>query len=310
MTKFPILRIGQTSLVKVIDFESASILIKLEGENPTGSIKDRACVSLIQHKIHSGELEPGAELLDASSGNMACSIAYFGRLLGFMTTVVVSSKLTESKREFLKIYGANVISLGSFTIEGNQHCRNMINSKPHLKYCFLDQLHNWANPKGYYDTLAPELIVDCSNISALVGSLGSGGSLYGTGSFLKERLPNIMIIPVQATHGTRLPGVGSFDDGDYITPFIFQGFKESLFTDPVKVSMQDALKWTAFLRDQGIFCGLSTGAAFSASIMAVKRFKLVGNVVVLSGDSGWKNMDQLINLDPLPQNRNLLDHDC
>jgi [CysO sulfur-carrier protein]-thiocarboxylate-dependent cysteine synthase len=299
--------VGNTRLIRIVNFERSSIYIKLEGENPTGSIKDRACINLILDQIANGGLKSGMTLLDASSGNMACSLAYFGRLLGFKTSVVVSSKLTESKKQFLQIYGANIILKGDFTIEGNQFCRGLVESNTENTYCFLDQLHNWVNPQSYEKSLGPEILKDCPEINCLIGSLGSGGSLYGTGSFLKQHVPKLCVIPVEAALGTKIPGTGSFDDGDYITPFISEGFSKGLFSKSVKITLRNALIGAAFLRDHGIFCGLSTGAAFSATILAVKHQEISGNVVVLSGDSGWKNMDQLRAIDPIARSRDPLD---
>jgi len=290
-------RVGRTRLIELCSFDEARIFIKLEGDNPTGSIKDRACLNLIREQRASGTLKSGMTLLDASSGNMACALAYFGRLLGFPTTVVVSSKLTTSKREFLEIYGAEIITIGDFTIDGNRYCRRLIESESGPNFCFLDQLHSWANPQAYFNDLGPEIKAACPEIALLIGPLGSGGSLFGTGSYLKQHLPDLVIIPVQAAKGTKLPGVGGFDDGDYVTPFIEKGYADGLFAEPVKISQRDALIGNAFLRDMGFFCGPSTGGALSAALVAVKVGHVRGNVVILSGDTGWKNMDRLREMD-------------
>jgi len=143
--------VGNTPHVRVRarGAEGARIHIKLEGCNPTGSLKDRPCLHMIREAIKSGALRPGMTLLDSSSGNMACSIAFYGRLMGYPTTVVVNSKLTADKRNFLLYYGARLIQKGDFTIEGNRHCREMLLGEAEEKYCFLDQLHNWDNPRAH-----------------------------------------------------------------------------------------------------------------------------------------------------------------
>jgi cysteine synthase len=287
--------IGNTPNVLVRSPESveACIFVKLEGHNPTGSIKDRACVYLIRDVQKRGELRDGVTLLDASSGNMACAIAFYGRLLGYPTMVVANSKLTMEKRNFIEYFGATLLQVGDFTIEGNRHCRELIEREGPGKYCFLDQLHNWANPQAHYETTGPEILRDFPDVALVVGSLGSGGALLGTAQYLKEKRPQVKIVAVQSLPGTKLPGTGSFDDGDYVTPFIEKG-RSGIFDHTIKISEQDAVRRTIHLRDQGVFGGLQTGGVLHAALTAVKEFGVSGNVVILSGDVGWKNMEKLL----------------
>lgn len=273
----------------------AALFCKLEGCNPTGSIKDRAGVRLLRENLEAGRLRPGISVLDASSGNMGCSLAYFGRLLGYPTTVVSSSKLTEDKRGFMRYFGATVETVGDFTIEGNRLCREMAEREPD-RYCFLDQLHSWGNPQAHYETTGPEILESFPEIGLLVGSLGSGGSLFGTAKLLKEKRPGLLVTAVQAAPGTRLPGTGAFDDGDYVTPFIRQGYDSGLFDLCLKVDAGAAAARTRQLRDQGVFAGLQTGGVFEAAVRSVRELEITGEVVILSGDSGWKNMEKLLAL--------------
>lgn len=286
--------VGNTPHVRLQCGEPAGAMVhlKLEGYNPTGSIKDRAGVSLIRDGLERGRLRPGMTLLDASSGNMGCAIAYFGRLLGYAAKVVSSSKLTDDKRAFMRYFGAEVEKVGDFTIEGNRLCRDMASAKPD-RYCFLDQLHSWVNPQAHLETTGPEILADFPAIAMLVGSLGSGGSLFGTAQFLKQERPGVIVIAVQAEPGTRLPGTGAFDDGDYVTPFIQRGFDEGLFDRRFKVNYASAVEKTRELRDRGIFAGLQTGGVCHAAVSCAQEMGLEGDIVVLSGDSGWKNMEKL-----------------
>lgn len=269
--------------------------VKLEGANPTGSVKDRAGLAMLRQVVDSGALCPGATLLDASSGNMACSLAYFGRALGRPVRVVVSSKLTEDKRRFLEFYGAEVVKVGDFTIEGNQWCRELLEREGPERWCFLDQLHNWANPRAHYDATGPEILDDFPEVEMVVGSLGSGGTLYGAGRFLKDRVPGVRVVAVESAPGTRIPGTGSFCEGDYVTPFIARGRAE-VFDHVVRVTLDDAGRRTLELRDQGVFCGLQTGGVYQAALEAARELGVRGDVVVISGDSGWKNVDRLLPL--------------
>jgi cysteine synthase len=272
---------------------AARLWIKLEGRNPTGSVKDRACISLLRDALRCGALRPGMTVLDASSGNMACSLAYFGRILGHKVTVVCGSKLTADKASFIRFFGAELIRHGHITLEGNQLCREQILSAAPDRYCFLDQLHNWANPKAAYETMGPEILADFPDVAAVAGSLGSGGTMYGTARYLKDRNSPAVVITTEANAGTKLPGTGGFDDGDYMTPFIEKGFAEMLFARRQKISYADAVSRTRQLADQGFFVGLQTGGVVQAAIDAARALDISGDIIVISGDSGWKNMDAL-----------------
>ncbi|HEU0076680.1 MAG TPA: cysteine synthase family protein [Longimicrobiaceae bacterium] len=288
--------VGRTPHVRVRSHRvpDARLHVKLEGWNPTGSVKDRAGLRMIREAQESGALRPGMTLLDASSGNMACALAYFGRLLGHPTTLVVSSKLTQDKRSFLRYYGAMLHQVGDFTIEGNRFCRELVEREEPGRYCFFDQLHNWANPRAHYETTGPEILADFPEVEVVVGSLGSGGTLYGTALYLKERRPEVRVVAVQAAAGTKIPGTGSFDDGDYVTPFIRRGFDDGLFDRVVRVSEADAVGGTLLLRDQGVFAGIQTGGVLHAAETAARDLGATGDVVFISGDSGWKNVDKLL----------------
>lgn len=289
--------VGNTPHVRVRTERApgARVYLKLEGCNPTGSVKDRACVRMIQDSLDHGALRPGKTLLDASSGNMACAIAYFGRLLRYPAELVVSSKLTAEKKDFLLYYGAKLHQVGDFTIEGNRYCRELVERQPD-RYCFLDQLHNWENPRASYETLGVEILRDFPAIAMVVGSLGSGGSLLGTAQRLKESRSPAKVVAVQAAVGTRLPGTGSFDEGDYETPFIRKAKEERFFDHVVKIHEFDAVTQALELREQGFFCGLQTGGVMHAALEAVEQFGITGDIVIISGDSGWKNMNRLMRL--------------
>ncbi len=290
--------VGQTPHLRVRSAEApaARIYVKLEGYNPTGSVKDRACLNMIRSFEREGKLRPPVTLLDASSGNMACSIALFAKLYGFPATVIVNSKITADKRNFLQYFGAEVIQVGDFTIAGNRYCREVLLQREPGKYLFLDQLHNWSNPQAYYESLGPEIFADFPEVAMVAGSLGSGGTMNGTGRFLKKKKQDIKIVAVEAARGVKLPGTGSFDDGDYITPFIQSARDEGVFDFVVKVTEHDAVRRTTQLREQGIFCGVQTGGVLHAAITAIDKFKIEGDVVIVSGDTGWKNMEKLLHL--------------
>lgn len=281
-------------LVRQDASRAARVYVKLEGTNPTGSVKDRAALRMIRGALERGELRPGMTLLDASSGNMACALAFYGRLFGHEAEVVAGSKLTQDKQNFIEYYGAKLHRVGDFTIEGNRFCRELVGRSEPGRYCFLDQLHNWDNPRAHFEATGPEILRDFPEVAMVVGSLGSGGTLLGTAQFLAQHRPGVEVVAVQSEAGTKIPGTGSFDDGDYVTPFIRQGFDERLFSRVYKVSEREAVGGTLELRDRGVFAGLQTGGVWHAALACAAELGTTGDVVVISGDSGWKNMDKLL----------------
>jgi cysteine synthase len=289
--------VGNTPSLKIgsAKFGMPPIYLKLEGSNPTGSVKDRACVFMLRSALESGSLVPGKVLLDASSGNFACALAFYGQILGFASAVAVSSKLTAEKREFLKYFGAIIHDIGDFTIQGNEFCRGLSAQYPQ-DYFFVDQLHNWHNPKAHFQTTGPEILSEFPNLAAVVCSLGSGGTLTGVAQYLKERAVQVRIVAVECASGSRIPGTGTFVDGDYVTPFIREARSKNLFDYTVRVTEAEAAESVRLLLKQGVFAGLQTGAALHAATVSLSRIDTTGVVVVISGDAGWKSLDKLVAL--------------
>ena len=288
--------VGNTPLLRIPSRAGASrtrLLVKLEGYNPTGSVKDRACVAMLRTMQRDLRWDWSKTVLDASSGNMGCSIAYFGKAMGANVSIVSSRKLTAEKREFIEYFGASVKTIGEFTIEGNQYCRELAASDPE-KWYFLDQLHNPENPQAHVEGTGPEILSKAPEVVAVVGSIGSGGTLLGVGRYLKQVNDQIKIFAVEAASGTRLPGTAALIDGDYRTPFIEEGFKDNIFDLSVQVSEAEAIDMARALAPAGVFGGLQTSAVIAAAWRLVESHELRGDVVVISGDTGWKNMDSLI----------------
>lgn len=288
--------VGNTPCVRFISEETdkANLFVKLEGCNPTGAIKDRTCLWIIRSMLEQGKLRPGMTLLGASSGNFGSAISYFGKILGYPTEIVVNSKLTQDKRNFMEYFGSKITKFGTFSIDGTRYCQELLDKESSMKYCLLDQLHDWANPQAHYETTGPEILADFPNLSMVVGSLGSGGTMFGTGKYLKEQKPDIKVVAVQSASGTKIPGTGSFHDGDYITPFSQKGIDDGIFDDLPDIHLESAIRRTIELRDRGIFCGIQTGGVLHGALEKIKQDGIEGNVVAISGDSGWKNMEKLL----------------
>jgi cysteine synthase len=223
---------------------------------------------------------------------MGCSLAYFGKAMGVNVRIVSSRKLTAEKRRFMEYFGASVETIGDFTIEGNRYCRELAASDPG-KWYFLDQLHNSENPMAHVRGTGPEILSEVPEIAAVIGSIGSGGTLLGVGSYLKQANDEIKVFAVEAASGTRLPGTAALVDGDYRTPFIEQGFKRNIFDLSIQVSEAEAVGMARLLTPSGLFGGLQTCAVIAAAWQLIESHGLSGNVVAISGDTGWKNMDSL-----------------
>jgi len=274
----------------------ARIWVKLEGQNPSGSVKDRAAIYNIKGAIKRGTLVDGKTILDASSGNMACSLAYFGAVMGYPVTVVCSSKLTEDKARFIQYFGAKLLKIGDYTIDGNRYCRNTLMASEPERYVFLDQLHNWDNSLAHYETTGREIMADLPDVQVVVGSLGSGGTMNGVARFIKERKSSIKIVTVEAAAGTKIPGTGAFADGDFITPFIEQLWRDGLVDHRCEVTIEQAQIKTKELAAQGFFCGIQAGGVVEIAVRIATEQNITGDVLAIAGDTGWKNMDKLITL--------------
>jgi [CysO sulfur-carrier protein]-thiocarboxylate-dependent cysteine synthase len=287
-------RVGKTPLWQIpVPADSPfRLFVKLEGDNPTGSVKDRACVAMLQAMIRDPRWNPSLSVIDASSGNMGCSLAYFGRILGVDVTIVSSAKLTLEKRLFMEYFGASVEIRGEFTIEGNRYCAEIAQSNPSRWY-FLDQLHNPHNAIAHETGTGPEILSQLPGLTAVIGSIGSGGTLLGVGRYLKRVNDQIKVIAVEAASGTRLPGTAALADGDYRTPFIDEGFACNIFDSSIRVSEGEAVATARHLSQAGLFTGLQTYAVAAAALRGAESGELRGDILLISGDTAWKNMDVL-----------------
>lgn len=269
--------------------------VKLEGANPSGSVKDRAAVTMILGRIEAGALRPGDTLLDASSGNMACALAMFGHALGVGVTVVCNDTLTADKRRFIGHFGGRLVDndFGPFTFDGNRKCRAMLEMPGGDRYCFLDQLHNWDNPRAHESGTGAEILRDLPGLRLIVGSLGSGGTMAGVSRAVSSVRPDVLLAAVCSASGSRFPGVGAFDDGDYVSPFLAEARRTDAFHFTVRTTGDEVMRQLAVLSGHGMFCGPQTGAVTWAALGLADDLGLDDGIVVISGDAGWKNWNYL-----------------
>lgn len=284
--------IGNTPLVEVSSLSPnprVRILVKLEGHNPGGSVKDRIALSMIEDAEKSGLLrvgEPGQVLLEPSSGNTGIGLALVCRVRGYHLKVVLPSNVSVERRQLLEVFGAEVIeSPGGQGSNGAVRLALRL-AEEHPEYVFLYQYGNPANPKAHYEGTGPEIWRDCPEVTHFVAGLGTSGTLLGVGTFLKERNPNVQVWAVEPPAGEMVDGLRNLEDG-YIPPIFTDLGGADLLDRKTIVGPRDSIEWTRRLAEVGVFAGISSGAAMAGAAKCAAAIE-EGVVVVVSADGGWK----------------------
>jgi cysteine synthase B len=260
--------------------------MKLEGVNPSGSVKDRIALSLIEDAERSGVLRPGATLIEPSSGNTGIGLALVSRVKGYHLKVVLPTNVSIERRQLLELWGAEIIeSPGSEGSNGAVRLAQRLAAE-HPEWTFLYQYGNPANPKAHYEGTGPEIWRDVPDVTHFVAGLGTSGTLLGVGRYLKEQNPEVQIWAVEPPAGEMVDGLRNLDDG-YIPPIFGELGGEKLLDRKTMVGPRDSIAWTRRLADVGIFSGISTGAAMAGAYRCADQID-DGVVVVLSPDGGWK----------------------
>jgi cysteine synthase B len=277
--------IGGTPMVELSRLAppgGARLFAKLEGTNPTGSVKDRIALAMVLEARASGALRPGQTILEPSSGNTGISLALVGRLLGHPLRVVLPGNTTVEREQLLTLYGAAVVhSPGAEGSNGAiRLAQRLAEEDPALFMPF--QYGNPANPRVHEETTGPEILDAVPDVATFVAGLGTGGTLIGVGRFLRSRRPGVRIVAAEPMPGERVQGLRSLEDG-FVPPI----FDPSVLDDRYLVGTRDALVGVRRLLDEeGIFAGLSGGAALAVAVRAARES--TGPVVVLLADGGWK----------------------
>ncbi|MHB8594430.1 MAG: PLP-dependent cysteine synthase family protein [Acidimicrobiales bacterium] len=281
--------IGNTPLVDVSVLSpnpSVRILVKLEGQNPGGSVKDRIALFMIEDADKDGRLFPGATLLEPSSGNTGIGMALVARMKGYNLKVVLPSNVSVERRQLLEVWGADIIeSPGSEGSNGAVRLAERIAAE-HPEWVFLYQYGNHANPRAHYEGTGPEIWRDCPDVTHFVAGLGTSGTLLGVGRFLKERNPDVQVWAVEPPAGAMVDGLRSLDDG-YIPPIFSELGGSDLLDRKTIVDPRQSIEWTRRLAEVGVFAGISSGAAMAGAAKCAGSI-VSGVVVVVSADGGWK----------------------
>ncbi|HEV2361812.1 MAG TPA: cysteine synthase family protein [Acidimicrobiales bacterium] len=284
--------IGETPLVDISALSpnpAARILVKLEGQNPGGSVKDRIALSMVEDAERSGVLRPGVPgqiLLEPSSGNTGIGLALVCKVRGYHLKVVLPSNVSVERRQLLEVYGAEIIeSPGSEGSNGAvRMARRLAEENP--DFVFLYQYANHANPRAHFEGTGPEIWRDCPEITHFVAGLGTSGTLLGVGSYLKKQNPDVQVWAVEPPAGEMVDGLRNLDDG-YIPPIFTELGGPDLLDRKTVVGPRDSVEWTRRLADLGVFAGLSSGAAVAGAVKCAKSID-AGVIVVVAADAGWK----------------------
>jgi [CysO sulfur-carrier protein]-thiocarboxylate-dependent cysteine synthase len=275
--------IGGTPLVELEPVGETRIYAKLEGQNPTGSIKDRVAKAMIESAEATGELEPGRELLEPTSGNTGISLALVAKLKGYPLTCVMPENATDERKRLLRIFGARIVfSPGEQGSNGAvQLALGLAEENP--AYFMPFQYANEANPRAHYEGTGAEIVEALDRVDVLVAGLGTGGTLMGAGERVREAFPDVVVAAAEPLPGDPVMGLRSLDDG-YVPPIL----DVSKLDRKVLVSNEESVREVRRLVDEdGLFAGVSAGAvAHVARKLAAEQDGAV--VVAILADGGWK----------------------
>ena len=275
--------IGNTPLVELRPVGDVRVFAKLEGQNPTGSIKDRIALAMIEAAEESSELEPGRELLEPTSGNTGISLALVAKLKGYPLTCVMPENATEERKRLLQLFGAQIVFSPGDQGSNGAVRRALELAEREPKYFMPFQYANEANPRAHYEGTGAEIAGALDRVDVLVAGLGTGGTLMGVGARLRETFPEVVVAAAEPLPGDPVMGLRSLDEG-YVPPIL----DVSKLDRKVLVSNEESVREVRRLLDEeGVFAGVSAGAvSHVARKLAEERDD--GVVVAIFADGGWK----------------------
>ena len=282
--------VGHTPLVglpRLSPTPEVRLWAKLEDQNPTGSIKDRPALKMIEEAEKDGTLRPGCTILEPTSGNTGISLAMAAKLKGYRLICVMPENTSIERRQLLEMYGAEIIS--SPAAGGSNQAVAMAKelAAANPDWVMLYQYGNPANADAHYRTTGPEILRDCPEITHFVAGLGTTGTLVGTGRYLREKKPDVQIVAAEPRYGELVYGLRNLDEG--LVPELYD---PSVLTGRYSVGSYDALRRTRELVEkEGIFAGISTGGILHAALAVAEKAAGAGeraDIVLVVCDAGWK----------------------
>jgi cysteine synthase len=278
--------VGNTPLVELARLSpkpEVRFYAKLEGWSPTGSIKDRVALAMVETAERSGELEPGQELLEPTSGNTGISLALVARLKGYRLTCVMPENVTKERRKLLRLYGAEIVeSPGAEGSNGAVRAAQELAARE-PRFHMLFQYENAANPRAHYEGTGAEIVEELDRVDVLVAGLGTGGTLMGAGERLRESFPEVVVAAAEPLPGDPVMGLRSLEDG-YVPPIL----DVAKLDRKLLVSNAEAVAGLrALLGCEGVFAGVSSGAVVHVARRLADELD-EGVVVAILADGGWK----------------------
>ncbi|WP_432870813.1 PLP-dependent cysteine synthase family protein [Microbispora rosea] len=282
--------VGRTPLVglpRLSPSPDVRIWAKLEDRNPTGSVKDRPALWMIEQAEKDGLLTPGCTILEPTSGNTGISLAMSARLKGYKLICVMPENTSEERRQLLRMWGAEIIS--SPAAGGSNEAVRVAKglAAEHPDWVMLYQYGNPANWRSHYESTGPEILADLPTVTHFVAGLGTTGTLMGVGRYLREQVPDVKIVAAEPRYGELVYGLRNVDEG-----FVPELYDASVLTTRYSVTSADALRRTReLLATEGIFAGISTGCALHAAIGMARKAVQTGeraDIVFIVADGGWK----------------------
>ena len=261
---------------------SNTILVKLEGNNPAGSVKDRPAHSMIQHAELRGEITPGDTLIEATSGNTGIALAMIAAIKGYRMVLIMPETMSVERRASMRAYGAEIILVSAEAgMEGARDLAKQMEAEG--KGRVLDQFSNPDNPLAHYETTGPEIWRDTNGkVTHFVSAMGTTGTIMGTSRYLKEQNPAVQIVGVQPAEGAKIPGIRRWPQ-EYL-PSIFEAARVDLTLDITQEEAEDVTRQLA--AREGIFCGISSGGAVAAALQLSQQLEhaVIVSIICDRGD--------------------------
>jgi [CysO sulfur-carrier protein]-thiocarboxylate-dependent cysteine synthase len=282
--------VGRTPLVglpRLSPTPEVRLWAKLEDRNPTGSVKDRVALQMVLAAEAAGRLEPGATLLEPTSGNTGISLAMAARLRGYRLVCVMPENTSVERRQLLSMWGAEIVF--SPAAGGSNEAVRVAKflAEQHPDWVMLYQYGNPANADAHYLTTGPEILEDLPSVTHFVAGLGTTGTLMGVGRFLREKVPGVQVVAAEPRYGELVYGLRNLDEG-----FVPELYDESVLSTRYSVGPRDAVRRVRELLDaEGIFAGISTGAILHAALAVAQRAVQEGDhadIAFVVCDGGWK----------------------
>jgi cysteine synthase B len=269
------------------DEPAVRLWAKLEDQNPTGSIKDRAALRMVEQAEQDGTLRPGCTILEPTSGNTGISLAMAAKLRGYRMVCVMPENTSEERRTLLRMWGAEIIP--SPAAGGSNEAVRVAKqvAAEHPDWVMLYQYGNPANALAHYEGTAPEILADLPEVTHFVAGLGTTGTLMGVGRFFREHKPDVRIVAAEPRYGELVYGLRNLDEG-----FVPELYDESLIDARFSVGPRDAVRRVReLLEAEGVFAGISTGAILHAALAQAAKSQRAGeraDIVFVVADGGWK----------------------